>query len=180
MDHRVCTKCLLKKKITAFPKSWLRPTGSRGRIWNGHRARVCNKCQKNKTAIQEKEYRSLRRQKYPHTFIVHDSKQSDQRHGRQGNDLDREFVRDLIQNGCSYCGSKSLRITLDRIDNNKAHMKDNVIPACIRCNYVRNDMPYEAWKQFIPVIKLVTEMGIFGEWRSQPWRSILVTVNNRC
>lgn len=59
-------------------------------------------------------------------------------------------------------------MTLDRIDNTRAHLKDNVVPSCIRCNYIRGSMPYEAWMNIVPSIRQTKELGLFGTWRSRP------------
>lgn len=56
-----------------------------------------------------------------------------------GNDLDMDFLRDHIMNRpCYYCGGEG-PIGCDRIDNNKGHTRDNVVPACGLCNIVRGD-----------------------------------------
>jgi hypothetical protein len=55
-------------------------------------------------------------------------------------------------------------MTLDRIDNDKGHTEDNVVPACIRCNYTRRSMPYEAWLVVAKGMREARERGLFGEW----------------
>ncbi len=96
-------------------------------------------------------------------WILVDSKNSDQKQKRQNN-LDKQFIEELIKNGCIYCGETQLRMTLDRIDNSIGHLKSNVNPACIRCNYMRRDMPYNAWLKIVPAIRKAREMGLFENW----------------
>jgi len=55
-------------------------------------------------------------------------------------------------------------MTLDRIDNDKGHTQDNVVPACIRCNYARRSMPYEAWLVVAKGMREAREQGLFGDW----------------
>lgn len=55
-------------------------------------------------------------------------------------------------------------MSMDRVDNSIGHTKSNVVPACIRCNYMRKDMPMEAWKFLVPYIKQAKENGLFGDW----------------
>lgn len=43
----------------------------------------------------------------------------------------------LIQQPCTYCGTKDINRGLDRIDNSKAHVKGNVLTACEVCNKAR-------------------------------------------
>lgn len=64
-------------------------------------------------------------------------KLSDTKKGYDYN-IDLEFAENLIKDGCIYCGDTS-RIGLDRIDNKKGHIKDNVVPACYICNTTRMD-----------------------------------------
>lgn len=98
-------------------------------------------------------------------FILDDSRRSDKRKGRL-NDLDVDFIADRITEGCSYCGEINLRMTLDRIDNDLGHVKVNVVPACVRCNYFRRDMPYDLWLRFVPVLREAREDGSIEAWTS--------------
>lgn len=95
--------------------------------------------------------------------ILWDTRCSDKKHGCE-NDLDKEWIRETISAGCFYCGEISLRMTLDRIDNAVGHIKNNLHPACLRCNYFRRDMPFEAWITIAPAVKAARESGLFGSW----------------
>jgi len=96
-------------------------------------------------------------------FILYDTAKTDKAHGRP-NDLDIAYVESRISEGCAYCGANNIKMTLDRMDNSGGHTKDNVVPACIRCNYLRRDMPYEAWLEIVPGVKAAVEKGKFGKW----------------
>lgn len=109
------------------------------------------------------EYQRRYRVDRPAMAIFYDSRKSDRKHSR-GNDLDLPFIESLISNSCSYCGETSLRMTLDRTNNNLGHLKSNVVPACIRCNYARGNMPYGAWVCLIPGMRKAREEGMFGSW----------------
>ena len=95
--------------------------------------------------------------------IVTDSRKSDRKKGRK-NDLSVGRVEEVIAGGCSYCGEQEIRMTLDRKDNARGHELDNVVAACVRCNYLRRDMPYEAWMAVVPAIRAAKERGLFGSW----------------
>lgn len=69
-----------------------------------------------------------------------------------------------INRDCFYCGETLLRMSLDRVDNSKGHTMDNVIPACVRCNYIRKDMPYDAWIVVAVGMRQAREQGLFGGW----------------
>lgn len=96
-------------------------------------------------------------------FIIKDNRGWDKKHGFVC-DLTREFVEQQITQPCSYCGETELRMTLDRVDNTKGHSQDNVVPACIRCNYLRRDMPYLAWIEVAKGVQKAREQNLFGNW----------------
>ncbi len=96
-------------------------------------------------------------------FILRDSKRADKTKGRE-NDLDREFIRKLIDEGCAYCADHDGRMTLDRIDNTLGHLKSNVAASCMRCNYFRRDMPHAAWMMVAPKIRQARLIGLLEGW----------------
>lgn len=96
-------------------------------------------------------------------FIWEDSRNSDKKKGLHNN-LTKDFIRDLISQPCSYCSEHSIRMTLDRVNNSKGHTTDNVVQACIRCNYIRGNMPIDAWLCLKPGLKKARKEGFFGNW----------------
>ena len=147
-----------------------------GRFYKRHLCTTCfSEYRKEKlypsiTSDEGRRRQSLRnkiRRKSPEltaNHILGDSRRNDKQKGRD-NDLDLDFVRELIKgNICSYCGETNIRITLDRIDNNFGHLKTNVLSCCIRCNGIRSNMPFEAWKHIVPKIRSARRQGLFGAW----------------
>ena len=54
------------------------------------------------------------------------------------NDLTYDWFYENIHNKpCTYCGDNNTPIGVDRINNNKGHTKDNVVPSCHLCNITR-------------------------------------------
>lgn len=161
-ETRTCKDCGKSKPIKSF-----KPTG-RG----GYRRRVCYPCYRAREDKRNPAYKLERQRRYrannPVTSILWDCRQSDRKRGFSGNDLDKEFIAEKISEGCLYCGERSIRMTLDRIDNEKPHDKSNVAPCCIRCNYLKGSMPYEAWLHIVPAVREASELGLFGSWRSEP------------
>ena len=96
-------------------------------------------------------------------MIWEDSRRFDKKRGLENN-LEVDAIKSFIELGCSYCGEMTLRITLDRINNNLGHTLENVVPACYRCNLIRGSMPYEAWLHIAPAIRSAREQGLFGDW----------------
>lgn len=100
-------------------------------------------------------------------FIWTDSRGSDTKFKRD-NDLSVDFIASLISGKCSYCGTKEIRMSLDRIDNSLGHLKSNVVASCIQCNYLRRDMPFEAWKLLFPGLRKARKQGLLTNWKSGP------------
>jgi hypothetical protein len=49
------------------------------------------------------------------------------------------FLR-LWQYPCFYCGSEIENIGLDRVDNSQGYTKDNIVPCCTTCNFMKRTM----------------------------------------
>lgn len=96
-------------------------------------------------------------------YIWRDSRSSDRKAGRD-NDLTKEFISEQISKCCIYCGETTIRMTLDRIDNDVGHTMSNVVQSCIRCNYVRGNMPYEAFVVVARGMRRARKKGLFGTW----------------
>ncbi len=166
---KLCPSCETVKSLTAFYK---RP--------NGKPAGYCKDCHNGKAKEKLKEsdvrarknrtsrswHKRRRQSQDPQTLakiILKDCKGSDRKHQRE-HDLDLATVLKQIIQPCTYCGETTLRMTLDRIDNERGHTKDNVVGACIRCNYTRGAMPYEAWVLVAVGMLAAREAGVFGDW----------------
>ena len=174
MNIRVCNQCQQSLPLNAF--GW---TGANRK----YRKRTCKNCLYNHCGGREKglryyaahkdfildEDRRLRQQDVVRTIRV-DTRSSDRKAGLE-NDLTREFIAAEVAKGCFYCGESKIRMTLDRIDNNLGHLMTNVVPACIRCNYTRKDMPYEAWLVVAKGMREAREGGLFSGWTGQARRS---------
>jgi len=147
--------------------------------WRGYHRRSCKTCENKRAATRKRERLNRRpalkvqlayreqdqRQdpKYRASLVTKDSRRSDTRAGRV-NTLDVVAVRELLRSPCSYCGTTTMKMTLDRVDNSIGHVLSNVVPACIRCNMCRGSMPYEAWLVLVPAVKEAATRGLFGDW----------------
>lgn len=166
--YRVCRECASEKKITCFRV-----------IRKDQRRRICNTCLRKQDSNNNPERVSKETSKFLQKakdqrnsginvgrWILEDSRKSDKKKKRE-NDLTKEFIDRLIANGCCYCGETSLRMTLDRTDNTKGHLQSNVRPACMRCNYARGSMPYEAWLLLADGMRRARELGLFDNWNGK-------------
>ena len=55
-------------------------------------------------------------------------------------------------------------MTLDRNDNALGHLQSNVNPCCVKCNYIRRDLPYEVWELIVPALRIASERGMLDSW----------------
>jgi hypothetical protein len=72
----------------------------------------------------------------------------------------------LLSGACTYCGETELQMSLDRINNTIGHLLSNVNSCCVRCNYLRRNMPYAAWIEIVPAIRIAREKRLFESWFS--------------
>lgn len=189
MRTKQCRNCRRKKAIDQF--------GSNGR---GYHKSYCKECDNEFRVERMKrngeyyagpetraryarrrtwilEYHRRRRADPAHRarHIVKDSRASDKR-SKLGNEMTIDFVKTLIAKPCSYCAETELLMTLDRINNDLGHVKENVVAACARCNYIRRDMPYSAWLVIVPAIAAARMTGLFGSWSPGPLRNRTASV----
>ena len=165
---RFCKKEKSLKEMESFVKKGKRYFRSRCRDCMNEKRDDWHKRNPEKTrANQDRQLERQRQERKSGSerdkYIYRDSRGADRKAGRVNN-LTREFIRAEIEKGCEYCGETSLRMTLDRIDNTRGHTMDNVVPACSRCNYLRKDMPYEAWLLVACGMREARERGLFKGW----------------
>jgi len=171
MPTKVCTGCgepkseaelvPLVRRGKTYYRSWCRSCDrKRVGVWREENAEKSEASWKRRDRLASQ----MRKEgKDPARWILKDARGSDRKKGRD-NDLTKPFVEGCIAQGCSYCGETTLRMTLDRVDNTLGHLQSNVVPACIRCNYARGSMPYEAWLVVAPGMRKAREGGLFGCW----------------
>jgi len=86
-----------------------------------------------------------------------------------------DFIK-LLKGNCFYCDSEPLTERklfgtygnylyngLDRVDNNKGYLLDNVVPCCKVCNIAKNTMGLEDFKTWVVrVSKKLQNMGLLS------------------
>lgn len=72
-------------------------------------------------------------------------RQKDIEHNRGESTITAKWiVENIFSKPCHYCGKTDWRkLGCDRIDNNKPHTPDNVVPCCAECNLKRGTKEYE-------------------------------------
>lgn len=61
---------------------------------------------------------------------------------------------------CFYCCVKIDTIGLDRINNNIGYFYNNIVPCCIICNKLKNNLSLEDWTSYINQLKQFIKFGI--------------------
>lgn len=112
---------------------------------------------KEKVLEQQAEYRKTNKEKkleyqteYNATpigraiYLLGGYRRSDKKYNRGECALTPQWIVDnIFAKPCHYCGETDWRkIGCDRIDNDKSHTEDNVVPCCGECNKKRGTMEY--------------------------------------
>lgn len=79
--------------------------------------------------------------------LLHGYKKSDKEHNRGECTLTKEWIiENIFTSKCKYCGETDwLKLGCDRIDNEKPHTPENVVPCCSECNTKRGSKTYKEW-----------------------------------
>lgn len=88
----------------------------------------------------------------------------DKKNGYEVCDFDIDWMlENIVNKPCIYCGD-TLKVGCDRIDNNKGHIKCNVVPCCHTCNCARNiNFTYEEMFILGKTIAQIKELRNKGE-----------------
>lgn len=84
--------------------------------------------------------------------------------------LSQEEFFDIIIRPCYYCGNalgnemkckkENFKYTgIDRVDNSRGYVKDNIVPCCKKCNMMKRD---HGQKEFLDHTSLIHHYGLFG------------------
>lgn len=169
---RICTKCSIEKPIEDFPTDKHLKSGYKSNCkscahkmtttWRKANLIRLNDYAKNRYHTESLEQRERRRirgnsekakewKRNSSTVRVLEIKKTAQQRGLDFN-LPLELGKDLVTDNCYYCGDPpELRFNgIDRVDNSKGYLEDNVVTACKYCNagkLTRSKGEFEAWLQ---------------------------------
>jgi hypothetical protein len=145
---RICNRCEreLPLSLDVFVKDGSRASGIGYECLECMRARKLLRGERTDTwkfqTMEARELTKSRQNKYNSTvsgrarLLRHRYRKIDSAMGRSS-DITVEFMIDLIQKPCAYCGDTEDPRGCDRIDNSRGHLMDNVVPACKACNCAR-------------------------------------------
>ncbi len=80
--------------------------------------------------------------------------------------LSEEQFNSFWQKPCTYCGTSIETIGLDRMDNIKGYLMENVTPCCYGCNRRKGDIPFDEWNKWMANItahSIIREEELFIE-----------------
>lgn len=160
VNMKSCSTCKTAKPFAAFYKSRTRKDGLQS---------ACKTCHADRMRqLGPMQQRTRRRDPSKRAgFIINDTRGSDKKKGF-ANDLSHSFVAEAISSPCTYCESTGNKMTVDRIDNSIGHIQSNCVPCCLRCNYIKRDMPNSAWLALVPAIRVAAQSGLFEGWNPGP------------
>lgn len=143
--HRFCNRC--EQELPATPEIFLkdasRPLGL------AYECRPCHSARKKGRDRRKERYANLT----PEQRLTYRARQN--RYGRTAKgraiflrkayqridacDFTTDELAALLVQPCTYCGTETAPRGLDRISNDGAHVKGNVVPCCAPCNFARGD-----------------------------------------
>jgi len=142
-----CTKCGLLKNELEFTKNKNNKDGLSSQCKDCVNEYYLNnkdeilKFGKNYRKDHKKQYNILQKKYYvnnPERQLFYMYRLNDKKKGFIC-DLTENWIKQNITNkSCIYCGETE-HIGCDRIDNNKGHTTDNVVPCCVDCNKTRSN-----------------------------------------
>ena len=90
---------------------------------------------KEREQTPERRAKMLAKIKTPE-YRIEKYKRSAKERGYEWELSDNEFFK-LLKQPCAYCGGTS-KIGIDRVDNSKGYTKENSVPCCKDCNYMKH------------------------------------------
>ena len=138
---KLCSKCKIVKPLERFSKSPNCKDGRRNDCKDCTNKQRKESRRKNIDETREKgrNYAKIWMAKNAEKRKMYDYAKIDDKKQRS-NDLDIEYCIDMMNKPCVYCGFVDSPCNgLDRIDNNKGHLKTNCVTCCSLCNTTRMD-----------------------------------------
>lgn len=121
-SEKICKACQVLKSASSFHKN-----GSRGRH------NICSVCRNLKRKNWDKSWQNTPGR------ICKNYERSAIRRGLEFSLSEQDFEsnKKLI---CEYCGTLLDKPRFDRVDNENGYCKENIVPCCTLCNFLKNDL----------------------------------------
>jgi hypothetical protein len=93
--------------------------------------------------------------RYRASTLIKVYKKYDKKNGYHSNLTIDYLIDNIFNKKCTYCHTTE-NLGCDRVDNNKGHTTDNVVPACGRCNITRlNNFTVDEMKQIGLMVQFI-------------------------
>lgn len=146
MDTKKCKMCGINKTLDKFHKCKHCSKGVRS---------VCKECRK----IEQKEYSSrdyvldknknfyqehkdeIRERTSKHYWTLNGQYHQYKKRAKKSNiefDLTENDCVAFYKTKCYYCGGNIKALGIDRVDNNKGYILENIVPCCSTCNFMKH------------------------------------------
>src|SRR5580704_15134088 len=142
--------CRICKELKSETEFYMNRMHENGKLKYSILRTECREC----TDKTTRKYHQNNRER----VIFNNCKTMDQIRGQETN-ITLEIIKSIIVLPCEYCGDVNGKISIDRIHSYLGHVIGNIVPCCVRCNSMKSDMPYEAWKMIQPSVKQAFEKG---------------------
>jgi hypothetical protein len=145
MPTRNCNRC--HQSLEATPDNFLRDKSRP--LGLAYECKPCHRARRKGRDRRKERYKNLT----PEQRVIYRERQN--RYGKSDKgraihlrkayqridacDFSTDELTSLIRQPCTYCGTVDAPRGLDRISNDGAHVKGNVVPCCAPCNFARGD-----------------------------------------
>lgn len=162
MSKKICKICSVEKDYIKFHKM----KGCIGGVRN-----TCKECRK----IEKKEYSSrdyvieknkdyyqkhkiqIRKRTNKHYWTLNGQYHQYKKRGKIDKiefNLTQEDCIPYYNTNCYYCNSKINGLGIDRLNPKLGYLKNNIVPCCSRCNYMKSVMQEKEFiEQMIKILK---------------------------
>ena len=167
MKKKICTKCKIEKTYDNFHKSKHSLGGVRS---------ICKECRKfEKIEYNQRDYVIEKKRDYYQkhkeeirerlttyywslTSQYHEYKKRAKKK-KMDFEISKEDSKLFYNTNCYYCGDDFKGMGIDRIDNNKGYVLNNVVPCCSRCNFMKHVLNREEF--FTHIKKILNNVQQF-------------------
>jgi len=111
---------------------------------------------------RRRQYHRDYHQRHPEMARYKSMVSGDSKKGRMC-DISIESYRDMIAKPCYYCSVTECG-GLDRINNERGHVWDNVVPCCEKCNNILGDLPIEAKEKLKAGLHEIQQENLLVDW----------------
>lgn len=162
MNTKICKVCKIEKEYSEFHKSkhslgGVRTTCKECRKKEKNEYRSRPEVKKRQQEHYQKNKKIIRERTAKHYWTINGQFHQYKKRAKKSNivfELNEKDCVDFFETNCYYCGDKINGLGIDRVDNKKGYVKDNIVPCCSKCNFMKHVMGIE---EFIEQLKKIVQ-----------------------